>query len=261
MPAIFEFLPYRQSDGTAVRDAAAATPTSPATATPACASTCAAPASPTACSTTSTCPQEQDDACEVIAWIAEPAVVHRRGRHDRHLVGRLQRAAGRRPPAAGAEGDHHALLDRRSLRRRRPLHGRAGRWARHAAVGGLRCSLATAGRPTPRSSASAGARCGSSGCDASQPLVETWLGHQRRDAYWKQGSVCEDYSAIKARRLRRRRLAGRLHERHPAAARRACRCPRKGLIGPWAHAWPQARPPRPGDRLPAGDRCAGGTTG
>ena len=26
--------------------------------------------------------------------------------------------------------------------------------------------------------------------------IEPWLGHQRRDAYWKHGSVCEDYAAI-----------------------------------------------------------------
>ena len=25
---------------------------------------------------------------------------------------------------------------------------------------------------------------------------ENWLQHQRRDAYWKHGSVCEDYAAI-----------------------------------------------------------------
>jgi uncharacterized protein len=25
---------------------------------------------------------------------------------------------------------------------------------------------------------------------------ELWLQHQRRDAYWKHGSVCEDYEAI-----------------------------------------------------------------
>ena len=28
------------------------------------------------------------------------------------------------------------------------------------------------------------------------PFVEAWLTHQRRDAYWKHGSVCEDFSAI-----------------------------------------------------------------
>ena len=43
----------------------------------------------------------------MIAWIAAPALVHRRGRHDRQLVGRLQRAAGRGAPPAGAQGDHH----------------------------------------------------------------------------------------------------------------------------------------------------------
>jgi len=29
-------------------------------------------------------------------------------------------------------------------------------------------------------------------------LPALWLSHQRRDAYWRHGSVCEDYSAIKA---------------------------------------------------------------
>jgi predicted acyl esterase len=29
-----------------------------------------------------------------------------------------------------------------------------------------------------------------------EPWIEHWLGHQRRDGYWKHGSVCEDYAAI-----------------------------------------------------------------
>ncbi len=29
-------------------------------------------------------------------------------------------------------------------------------------------------------------------------LIENWLKHQRRDAYWKHGSVCEDYADITA---------------------------------------------------------------
>ena len=32
-------------------------------------------------------------------------------------------------------------------------------------------------------------------------LPMTWLKHQTRDAYWQHGSVCEDYSAIKAATL------------------------------------------------------------
>ncbi len=53
-----------------------------------------------------------------------PALVRGRGRHDGDLLGRLQRAPGRSARPAGAQGDHHAVLDRRPLRRRRPLHGR-----------------------------------------------------------------------------------------------------------------------------------------
>ena len=34
--------------------------------------------------------------------------------------------------------------------------------------------------------------------EANRDWTETWLAHQRRDDYWKQGSVCEDYGAIEA---------------------------------------------------------------
>lgn len=30
------------------------------------------------------------------------------------------------------------------------------------------------------------------------PFIHTWLDHQTRDAYWRHGSVCEDYGAIDA---------------------------------------------------------------
>ena len=32
--------------------------------------------------------------------------------------------------------------------------------------------------------------------DSVEPYEYEWLRHQRRDEYWKQGSVCEDYAAI-----------------------------------------------------------------
>src|SRR5215472_1607937 len=52
-----------------------------------------------------------------------PALVQRQRRHDGHFLGWLQFAPGRSAQAAGAEGDHHPLLDRRPLCRRYPLHG------------------------------------------------------------------------------------------------------------------------------------------
>ena len=47
----------------------------------------------------------------------EATVVDRRMRHVRHLVGRIQRPAGRRAASTGTEGDHQHLRVRRSLRR------------------------------------------------------------------------------------------------------------------------------------------------
>ena len=68
--------------------------------------------------------QEQDDLVEVIAWIAAQPWCNGTRRHVRILVGRVRGAAGRGPPSARAEGDRQRGLDRRPLRRRRPLHGR-----------------------------------------------------------------------------------------------------------------------------------------
>ena len=44
--------------------------------------------------------QEQDDGVDVLAWIAEQPWCGRQRRHDRDLLDRLQRAAGRVPPSA-----------------------------------------------------------------------------------------------------------------------------------------------------------------
>ncbi len=51
-------------------------------------------------------PQEQADNLAAIASAGGAALVQRRGRHARGVLGRLLHAAGRRAGAAGAEGDH-----------------------------------------------------------------------------------------------------------------------------------------------------------
>ena len=73
--------------------------------------------------------------------------------------------------------------------------------------------------------------------DALSPYLDTWLAHQERDDYWRHGSVCEDYGAIKAAVLAvggwadpYRNTVFRLLENLPG--------PVKGLIGPWAHQYP-----------------------
>ncbi len=73
---------------------------------------------------------------------------------------------------------------------------------------------------------------------------ETWMRHQQRDEYWRPGSVCEDYSAISAAVYA---VGGWSDGYTDAVLRLLARleCPRKGLIGPWEHTWPEEGVPGP----------------
>jgi uncharacterized protein len=76
------------------------------------------------------------------------------------------------------------------------------------------------------------------------PFVEPWLAHQRRDDYWRHGSVCEDYARIEAPVY----AIGGWADGYTNAIPRllgGLPGPRKGLIGPWSHAFPQDGEPGP----------------
>lgn len=75
-------------------------------------------------------------------------------------------------------------------------------------------------------------------------MVEDWLRHQRRDAFWKQGSVNEDYSSIVCPVFA---VGGYLDGYSNAIFRLLANLsvPRMGLIGPWAHAFPHLGVPNP----------------
>jgi len=75
-------------------------------------------------------------------------------------------------------------------------------------------------------------------------FLELWLQHQRRDAYWKHGSVCEDYEAIQCPVY----AVGGWTDGYKNAIPRLLEhltVPRKGLIGPWAHGYPHFALPGP----------------
>jgi len=76
------------------------------------------------------------------------------------------------------------------------------------------------------------------------PFVETWLSHQLRDDYWKQGSVDEDYSAIQCAVYA---IGGWVDPYTNSVPRLLAnlKAPRKGLIGPWAHSYPHTAIPQP----------------
>jgi putative CocE/NonD family hydrolase len=74
--------------------------------------------------------------------------------------------------------------------------------------------------------------------------LERWLHHQRRDSYWKHGSICENYGAIEAAMLL---VGGWVDGYKTALMRMAARlsCPTKCIMGPWAHVYPHDGVPGP----------------
>ena len=71
-----------------------------------------------------------------------------------------------------------------------------------------------------------------------------WHRHQHRDAYWKHGSVCEDYSAIQAAVL----SVGGWHDGYRNTISHLVEnlsAPVKGLVGPWNHKYPHYAGPKP----------------
>ncbi|GAB3260276.1 CocE/NonD family hydrolase [Arthrobacter pigmenti] len=74
--------------------------------------------------------------------------------------------------------------------------------------------------------------------------VENWLKHQHRDEFWKEASVCEDYSDIQCPVL----AVGGWADGYTNAIFRLMEhldVPRKGLIGPWGHKYPHLGVPGP----------------
>ncbi len=241
VPAILEYLPYRLTDGTAARDAL----THPYVA-----------ARGYACVRVDMrgsgnsdgllldeyLAQEQDDALEVIAWIAaQPWCSGAVGMIGISWGGfnGLQVAA-RRPPALKAVISLCSTDDRYAD----DVHFMGGalltdnlRWA----------STMFAYQSRPPDPAVVGERwlpMWRERLEAEPLLLATWLRHQTRDAYWRHGSVGEDPAAIEAACL----LVGGWADAYSNAIPRMLErltCPRRGIIGPWAHKYPHFGRPGP----------------
>ncbi|NLU73861.1 CocE/NonD family hydrolase [Streptomyces sp. HNM0575] len=80
--------------------------------------------------------------------------------------------------------------------------------------------------------------------DGMEPWLAEWLRHQRRDDYWRHGSVCEDYSDIRCPVLA---VSGWADGYSNAVFRlmEHLDVPRRGLIGPWSHKYPHLGLPGP----------------
>ncbi len=80
--------------------------------------------------------------------------------------------------------------------------------------------------------------------DNAKPFPAHWLRHQKRDDYWRHGSVCEDYAAVRCPVY----AIGGWADGYSNAVPRllaGLEVPRKGLIGPWSHSFPHNSVPGP----------------
>ncbi len=76
-------------------------------------------------------------------------------------------------------------------------------------------------------------------------FMKIWLDHQQRDDYWLQGTVCTDYDRIQ---IPVYAVSG-WTDCWPNTVMRLMKnlkVPRKGLIGPWSHLFPDRALPGPG---------------
>ena len=139
--------------------------------------------------------QEQDDALEVIAWIAaQPWCSGRVGMIGKSWGGfnGLQVAA-RRPPALGGIISVCSTDDRYAD----DVHYIGGCVLASDMLSWASTMLAANARPPdPAVVGEAWREMWLERLEQQTPWVEEWLAHQRRDAYWQHGSVCEDYEAI-----------------------------------------------------------------
>ncbi|UJF17907.1 CocE/NonD family hydrolase [Vibrio sp. SS-MA-C1-2] len=242
VPVILEFLPYRKNDGTIVRDEI----TMPQTA-----------AQGYACVRVDLrgcgeseglfddeySPQELQDGCDVITWLAEQPWCD----GNIGMVGiswggfnSLQIAA-LQPPALKAIITQCSTDDRY----RDDIHYSGGcllndnmDWA------AFFWAYAQARSPDPKLVGENWLAIWKERLEKMPFLAKPWIKEQRRTDYWKQGSVCENYDAIKIPVYAMSGWADG-YRNTVFTLLSNLKGPKKGLVGPWAHKYPNIAYPAP----------------
>jgi uncharacterized protein len=242
VPAILEYIPYRKSDGTAQRDALH----HPYFAGHGYASVrvdMRGSGESDGILYDEYLKQEQDDALEVITWLAtQPWCTGSVG-----IVGKswggfngLQIAA-RRPPELKAVISLYSTDDRYAD----DVHYMGGCLLGAEMLPWASVMFAWNARPPdPLWVGDAWREMWLERLEKTPPFVEEWMRHPRRDAFWKHGSVCEDFSDITCPVY----AIGGWPDGYTNAVLRLLEGlpgPRKGLIGPWGHEFPDRSLPGP----------------
>jgi hypothetical protein len=187
-------------------------------------------------------PQEQDDAVEAIAWIAaQEWCTGEVGMIGRSWGGfNSLQVAARRPPQLKTIITISSTDDRYED----DVHYIGGCVLSANMLSWASMMLAFNARPPDPTTVDNWREIWLERLGEAPPFIEAWLSHQRRDSYWKHGSVCEDYGAITCPVY----AVGGWVDGYPSAVFRlmeGLRVPKKALIGGWSHDWPQDAVPGP----------------
>ena len=184
--------------------------------------------------------QEQDDALAVIAWLAaRPWCSGAVGMFGKSWGGfNALQVAARRPPALRAIITVCSTDDRYAD----DIHTMGGCQLLENPSWAFTMFGHNARPPDPQLAGPGWRETWMRRLENDTPWILEWLRHPRRDAFWKHGSVCEDYAAIACPVFA---VGGWLDPYTNPVFRlmEHLDVPRKALVGPWGHQYPhQARP-------------------
>ncbi|MBM3535845.1 MAG: CocE/NonD family hydrolase [Alphaproteobacteria bacterium] len=179
--------------------------------------------------------QEQDDALDVIAWIArQPWSTGKVGMMGISWGGfNALQVAARRPEALKAI----ITVDSTDDRYTDDAHYMGGALLGENMGWGCAFFMQQGRAPDPAIVGSRWLKMWKRRLKAIEHPVERWMRHPARDAFWRHGSVNEDYGAIRCAVY----AIGGWEDAYTNAVLRLMRnlkAPRKALIGPWSHTYP-----------------------
>ena len=240
-PAVLEFLPYRKRDGTAPRDES----TYPVFAAAGYAGVRVdirgSGESEDVIDGEYT-PRELSDACEVLAWIAaQPWCSGAIGMMGISWGGfNCLQVAALKPPALKAVISLASTVDRFAD----DIHFKGGAQL-SANLSWAATMLAYQSRPPDPALIGEGWRdMWRERLEGEPFMLEEWLRHQRRDAFWRHGSICEDFDGFPVPALV---LAGWAdgYRNTPLNAVEGLGEKAKAILGPWVHKYPHFAWPKP----------------
>lgn len=186
--------------------------------------------------------QEQDDAVEAFEWITgQPWCSGNVGMMGLSWGGfNALQVAARRPRGLKAIITHTSTDDRYAD----DQHYMGGCVLNDTLDWGTSCFVRTTQSPDPEIVGDNWRAIWMERLENARPTVVDWLTHQRRDNFWKHGSVCEDYDAIDCAVF----AVGGWADGYSNAVFRLVsklKAPRRGLVGPWGHMYPHDGVPGP----------------